>query len=139
MSTLPYRICAWLGFAFYCFVGMGQVNAQELSLNLQALLERSGRDNLITFIQQGNINIGGVLQAGNDNSAYLIQQGNNNNAIVIQVGIENEVQLQQAGNSNSALITQWGDANLVQLNQTGSNNFSITQIADNAAISITQY
>jgi minor curlin subunit len=36
-------------------------------------------------------------------------------------------------------VTQIGNDNLVQLNQLGSGNFSIQQIADGAAISITQY
>lgn len=139
MSTLSLRLATGFALALISMMAISKSNAHELSLSLQALLERSGRDNLIELVQQGNANNGYVIQAGRDNDAYITQQGELNQVFVAQAGSDNEVKLLQSGGKNSASITQIGEANLVELNQTGSHSFSILQIADNAAISITQY
>lgn len=122
-----------------CLTSSHAADVSELPVTLQALIERSGRDNLIDLVQQGTANQGIVFQSGNDNSAYVTQAGNDNVSLVTQIGTNNEVQLLQVGTQNMASITQIGNDNLVQLNQLGSGNFSIQQIADGAAISITQY
>lgn len=122
-----------------CTASAQELNVNELPVTLQALLERSGRDNLITLVQQGTLNQGLLFQSGSNNSAEVTQIGNENDALITQIGSNNEVQLLQVGSQNKASITQIGNDNLVQLNQLGSGNFSIQQIADGAAISITQY
>ena len=53
--------------------------------------------------------------------------------------MNNEIELLQAGEKNTASIIQTGNDNRAQLNQLGSANFAIEQIADGAAITITQY
>lgn len=111
----------------------------ELPITLQVLLEQGGRDNAIGLMQLGYSNHAEMLQSGHDNTNATLQFGAENQANVHQYGSGNEVQLLQVGWSNQADITQVGDGNLVQLNQLGSANFSIEQIADNAAITITQY
>lgn len=111
----------------------------ELPITLQVLLEQSGRDNAIGLVQLGYSNHADVLQSGHDNTNATVQFGVENQASVHQYGSGNEVQLLQVGWANQANITQVGDGNLVKLNQLGSANFSIEQIADNAAITITQY
>lgn len=122
-----------------CMTSAQELNINELPVTLQALLERSGRDNLIELVQQGTANQGLLFQSGSDNKADVTQVGNDNDALITQIGSNNEVQLLQVGSQNTASVTQIGNDNLVQLNQLGSGNFSIQQIADGAAISITQY
>jgi minor curlin subunit len=114
-------------------------SAIELPITLQGLLESNGRDNLATLIQEGSFNQATLIQAGIENNAYLYQQGLGNEASVIQIGSNNELELLQQGDNNRADVTQIGNDNLIQINQLGSANFSIEQVADNAAITITQY
>ncbi len=111
----------------------------ELPITLQVLLEQGGRDNAIGLIQLGYHNQAEMLQSGHDNTNATLQVGVENQASVHQYGSGNEVEILQVGWANQAEITQVGNGNLVQLNQLGSANFSIEQIADNAAITITQY
>ena len=111
----------------------------ELAITLQTLLETNGRGNFINLVQSGVLNQAYLLQSGHDNSIELDQVGLDNQANITQYGDNNEVELLQVGGHNQADITQIGNDNLVQLNQLGSANFSIEQIADGAAITITQY
>ncbi len=111
----------------------------ELPITLQTLLESSGRDNLINLVQVGVLNQANLSQSGEGNITDIIQIGNSNQAEILQFGQDNEVELLQAGVDNQAYITQIGDENSVQINQLGSASFSIEQIADGAAITITQY
>jgi minor curlin subunit len=111
----------------------------ELPITLQTLLESTGRENVINLVQLGVLNHANLSQSGAGNGANLIQMGSNNHADIIQYGQDNEVELLQAGADNRANITQIGNDNLVQINQLGSASFSIEQIADGAAITITQY
>ncbi|WP_443019908.1 curlin [Shewanella sp. OMA3-2] len=111
----------------------------DVPITLQTLLENNGRSNMINIIQQGMLNQASILQAGELNQASILQLGESNLAYIAQYGVNNEVELLQAGENNNASITQTGNDNRVQLNQLGSANFSIEQIADGAAITITQY
>lgn len=111
----------------------------ELPITLQTLLESSGRENVINLVQLGSLNHANLSQSGAGNGTNLIQMGHGNHADIVQYGKDNEVELLQAGANNFADITQVGNDNLVQINQLGSANFSIEQIADGAAITITQY
>jgi minor curlin subunit len=111
----------------------------NLSITLQALLENNDRGDMINIIQQGMLNQASVIQAGELNQASILQLGEGNQAYIAQYGVNNEVELLQAGENNNASVTQTGNDNRVQLNQLGSANFSIEQIADGAAITITQY
>lgn len=111
----------------------------DLPITLQALLENNGRGNMINIIQQGMLNQASVLQTGELNQTSILQLGKGNQAYIAQFGVNNEVELLQAGEHNNASVTQTGNDNRVQLNQLGSANFSIEQIADGAAITITQY
>lgn len=115
------------------------LGSNELPITLQTLLESAGRDNLIDLMQQGDANQAFILQNGSDNAAYLTQLGDSNEVNIQQFGSENQVELLQVGERNSASITQIGQGNQVQLNQLGNASFSIQQIADGAAIAITQY
>ncbi|MBB1269685.1 curlin [Shewanella sp. SR44-3] len=114
-------------------------SVNELPITLQGLLESNGRDNVVNLFQQGSFNQASISQIGIANNAYLIQQGEDNQASVNQVGSNNELELLQQGNYNRADVTQIGNDNLIQINQLGRANFAIEQIADNAAITITQY
>lgn len=116
-----------------------ELATSELPITLQTLLESSGRSNVIGLVQAGVLNQATLSQTGASNMIDLIQVGNNNQAEVIQLGQDNEVELLQLGADNQAFITQIGDDNLVQINQLGSASFSIEQIADGAAMTITQY
>jgi minor curlin subunit len=116
-----------------------QAHEIELPVTLQGLLESHGRDNLVNLFQHGNFNQATLNQTGIENNAYLTQLGIGNQASVIQIGSNNELELLQQGDNNRADVTQIGNDNLIQINQLGSANFSIEQIADNAAITITQY
>lgn len=111
----------------------------ELPITLQTLLESNGRNNFINLVQTGALNQAYLVQSGHNNSTQVAQVGLNNQANIMQYGDNNEVELLQVGVDNQADITQVGNDNLVQLNQLGSANFSIEQIADGAAITITQY
>ncbi|MPY26169.1 curlin [Shewanella psychropiezotolerans] len=111
----------------------------EIPITLQTLLETNGRGNFINLVQTGVLNHAYLLQSGHDNSIELDQVGLDNQANITQYGDNNEVELLQVGVRNQADITQIGNDNLVQLDQLGSANFSIEQIADGAAITITQY
>ncbi|QYK03367.1 curlin [Shewanella sp. FJAT-53749] len=113
--------------------------ANGLPITLQTLLEGSGRENVINLFQLGTLNHANLSQSGAGNGTSLIQMGSSNHAEIIQYGEDNEVELLQAGINNFADITQVGNDNLVQINQLGSASFSIEQIADGAAITITQY
>lgn len=113
--------------------------ANELPITLQTLLESSGRENVVNLVQLGVLNHADLSQSGTGNGTNLVQIGNDNYAEVIQYGQDNEVELLQAGANNFADVTQIGNDNLVQINQLGSASFSIEQIADGAAITITQY
>jgi minor curlin subunit len=111
----------------------------ELPITLQGLLESHGRENLVNLFQHGSFNQAALNQAGIENTAYLTQLGISNQASVIQIGSNNELELLQQGDNNLANVTQIGNDNLIQINQSGSAHFAIEQIADNAAITITQY
>ncbi|GIU03692.1 curlin [Shewanella sp. c952] len=111
----------------------------ELPITLQTMLESTGRENIINLVQLGALNNTNLSQSGAGNTASLVQIGSSNHAEITQVGEDNEVELLQAGTENHANITQIGNDNLVQMNQLGSASFSIEQIADGAAITITQY
>lgn len=114
-------------------------NQSTLPITLQTLLENSGRGHMVDVIQQGALNQLNIAQIGEQNWAYIMQVGEGNTADILQLGSNNEVELLQAGENNNASVIQVGDDNRVQLNQLGSANFSIEQIADGAAITITQY
>lgn len=110
-----------------------------LPITLQTLLESTGRENVVNLTQLGVLNHTYLSQAGEGNVTNLLQMGSSNKAQIMQYGQDNDVELMQTGVDNQANITQIGNDNLVHLNQLGSASFSIEQIADGAAITITQY
>ncbi|MCW3171829.1 curlin [Shewanella subflava] len=111
----------------------------DLPVTLQTLLENNNRGDMVNLIQLGMLNQASFLQDGEFNHASVLQLGDNNQAHIAQFGVNNEIELLQAGEKNTASIIQTGNDNRAQLNQLGSANFSIEQIADGAAITITQY
>ena len=111
----------------------------DLPITLQALLENNNRGDMINIIQLGMLNQASILQDGELNHASVLQLGDNNQAHIAQYGVNNEIELLQAGEQNNASIIQTGNDNQAQLSQLGSANFSIEQIGDGAAITITEY
>ena len=111
----------------------------DLPITLQTLLENNNRGDMINIIQLGMLNQASILQDGELNHASVLQLGDNNQAHIAQYGVNNEIELLQAGEQNNASIIQTGNDNQAQLSQLGSASFSIEQIADGAAITITQY
>lgn len=132
-------ITALVLYSVGSFAAESEFESNELPITLQTLLESSGRSNIINLVQAGVLNQATLSQMGEGNITELLQIGSNNQAEIIQLGQDNEVELLQSGANNQAFITQIGDDNLVQINQLGSASFSIEQIADGAAMTITQY
>ncbi len=111
----------------------------ELSLSLAALLERQNLANLAQIQQQGQHNELSLQQQQDANMALIWQLGLNNQAHLQQTGQGNALLLLQKGDDNLATILQRGNHNFLQLEQQGSASFSIEQIGDGAAVSVTQY
>jgi minor curlin subunit len=111
----------------------------ELSVTLSALLERQNLANLAHIQQQGQHNQLNLQQQQDANMALIWQFGLNNQADLLQTGQGNALLLLQKGDDNHAIILQRGNHNFLQLEQQGSANFSIEQIGDGGAVSVTQY
>lgn len=74
-----------------------------------------------------------------NNQAQIWQLGHDNQVDVVQLGQGNELMILQRGDDNLATIVQRGDNNFLQLEQRGQSTFSIEQIGNNGAVSVTQY
>lgn len=75
MPSLLTRFLVLLILLCSCLTPSQAADVSELPITLQALIERSGRDNLIDLVQQGTANQAIVIQSGSDNSAYATQAG----------------------------------------------------------------
>lgn len=111
----------------------------ELSVTLSAMLERQHLANLAHIQQQGQHNQLNLQQQQDANLALIWQFGLNNQAKLLQSGQGNALLLLQKGQNNLATILQRGDDNFMQLEQRGGADFSIEQIGDSGAVSVTQY
>jgi minor curlin subunit len=115
------------------------LHAAELSPSLAAMLERQNLANLAQIQQRGQHNQLSLQQQHDENIALVWQFGIDNQADVLQSGLGNALILQQKGDENLATIIQRGHHNFLQLEQQGRASFSIEQIGDGGAVSVTQY
>lgn len=133
MTKITFLLAALLGF---CGAAQGET---ELSPQLAALLERNNLANLAHLQQQGQHNQLSLQQQQDNNIALVWQFGLDNQADMTQSGQGNTLILQQRGDANLATILQRGNHNFLQLEQQGHSQFSIEQIGDGGAVSVTQY
>lgn len=130
-------LLSWLGLLL--MHGSFSLRAAELSPALAALLERQQMANIAQIQQRGQHNSLSLQQQHDENIALVWQFGSDNQAELLQSGQGNALLLEQKGEANLATIIQRGDRNFLQLEQRGRANFSIEQIGDGGAVSVTQY
>ena len=110
-----------------------------LSMSLSTVPTTANSFSQISLSQNGIYNNASITQASNaSNSISVLQNGVGNEATITQFGEGNVVNLSQYGVNNLADILQDGNANVVNLTQFGEQTFSIHQVGDGMAVSITQ-